>query len=229
MNPPLNERVNSHPSSLVRKYADNGKPSLIAAQAKDLLNLRRLPAMLTAAQTAVLLNRGEHDIPILVREGLIAPLGGVSANSVKYFATVEILELATNRDKLDRVCTVLRKYWRHRNASKGRESEQVGWKSTTFCQRCKNSDGASGAAFPGHPETSAELPTVTRGLISAHTPKANSPGSMAIFRCRGRRPSAWKRERKCSGNSWTEVHCTWSAARCPHSRLGRDPPAVECR
>ena len=123
MNPPLNERVNSHPSSLVRKYADNGKPSLIAAQAKDLLNLRRLPAMLTAAQTAVLLNRGEHDIPILAREGLIVPLGGVSANSVKYFATVEILEMAADRDKLDRICAVLRKYWRQKNASKGRESE----------------------------------------------------------------------------------------------------------
>ena len=69
MNSPLNERVNSHPSSLVRKYADNGQPSLIPAQAKELLNLRRLPAMLTVAQTAVLLNRGEHDIPILTRAG----------------------------------------------------------------------------------------------------------------------------------------------------------------
>jgi hypothetical protein len=122
MNSPLNERVNSHPSSPLRKYADNGQPSLIPAQAKELLNLRRLPAMLTVAQTAVLLNRGEHDIPILARAGLIVPLGGVSANSVKYFATVEVLELASDRGKLDRICAVLRKYWRQKNANKHRGS-----------------------------------------------------------------------------------------------------------
>ena len=51
------------------------KPALISNQARELLNLRRLPAMLNMAQTAVMLGLAEHDIPVLVRHGLLQPLG----------------------------------------------------------------------------------------------------------------------------------------------------------
>jgi hypothetical protein len=116
MNPPLNERVNGHAGNGIRKPDD--KPVLIASQARDLLNLRRLPAMLTIAQTAVLLNRGEHDIPVLVRAGLLKPLGAPPPNAVKFFATVEVLELADDRHVLDRICAVLTEYWRGKNGNR---------------------------------------------------------------------------------------------------------------
>ena len=111
MNSSVNERVNG-----VRKSDD--KPVLIASHACDLLNLRRLPAMLTVAQTAVLLNRGEHDIPVLIRAGLLKPLGDPPPNAVKFFATVEVLELADDRNALDRICAVLTEYWRGKNTAR---------------------------------------------------------------------------------------------------------------
>ena len=113
MNASVNERVNGHTANGARKFDD--KPVLIATHARDLLNLRRLPAMLTIAQTAVLLNRGEHDVPVLVRSGLLKPLAGPPPNAVKFFATVEVLELADDRNVLDRICSVLTEYWRGKN------------------------------------------------------------------------------------------------------------------
>ena len=113
MNSAVNERVNGQIPDGVRR--SEGKPVLIANPARDLLNLRRLPAMLTTAQTAVLLNRGEHDVPVLVRAGLLKPLGDPPPNAVKYFATVEVLELADNRNSLERICAVLTEYWRGKN------------------------------------------------------------------------------------------------------------------
>jgi hypothetical protein len=47
MNPPINERLTYPPAANA-----NGRVELITAQAREVLNLRRLPAMLTAAQTA---------------------------------------------------------------------------------------------------------------------------------------------------------------------------------
>ena len=113
MSSSVNERVSGYTPDGVRR--SDGKPVLIANHARDLLNLRRLPAMLTTAQTAVLLNRGEHDIPVLVRAGLLKPLGDPPPNAVKYFATVEVLELAENRKSLERICAVLTEYWRDKN------------------------------------------------------------------------------------------------------------------
>ena len=112
----INERINGHGSAGIRKRDD--QPVLIASHARDLLNLRRLPAMLTVSQTAVLLNRGEHDIPILVRSGLLKPLGNPPPNAVKFFATMEVLELADNRPALDRICAVVTEYWRGKNLAR---------------------------------------------------------------------------------------------------------------
>lgn len=116
MNPPVNERVNGHAANGVRRTDD--KPVLISNHARDLLNLRRLPAMLTVPQTAVLLNRGEHDIPVLVRAGILIPLGDPPPNAVKFFATVEVLELAGDRQALDRICSILTEYWRGKNLAR---------------------------------------------------------------------------------------------------------------
>lgn len=119
MNSSVNERTNGHAANGVLKPDD--RRVLVAGPARDLLNLRRLPAMLNAAQTAVLLNRGEHDIPVLIRHGLLKPLGDPPPNAVKFFAAVEVLELADNRPALERICAVLTEHWRGKNHARTSE------------------------------------------------------------------------------------------------------------
>lgn len=109
MNPEINEVLASRPG---------GKPGLISAPARELLNLRRLPAMLNSAQTAVLLGLAEHDIPVLVRAGLLKPLGDPPPNAVKSFGTVQVLELAGESAMLNRIKSTVYKYWRGKNAGK---------------------------------------------------------------------------------------------------------------
>ena len=96
----------------------NGKPSLISAQAKELLNLRRLPAMLNMAQTAVMLGLAEHDIPVLITAGLLKPLGNPPSNSVKYFGTVEVLEMAGESAILNKIRRTVYQYWCAKNAAR---------------------------------------------------------------------------------------------------------------
>jgi len=94
----------------------NGKPVLISAQAKELLNLRRLPAMLNTAQTAVLLGLAEQDIPVLVRAGLLKPLGDPPPNAVKSYSAVHVLELAGESAFLNKIRGTVYQYWRSKNA-----------------------------------------------------------------------------------------------------------------
>ena len=93
-----------------------GKPELISAQARELLNLRRLPAMLNMAQTAVLLGLAEHDIPVLIQAGHLKPLGNPPPNAVKHFATAQILELAGEPASLNKIRNAVYEYWRRKNA-----------------------------------------------------------------------------------------------------------------
>ena len=98
----------------------NGKRLLISEQAMELLNLRRLPAMLNAAQTAVMLGLAEHDIPVLVRAGLLRPLGDPPANAVKSFSTAHVLELAGESAMLNKIRKAVYQYWREKNEEKDR-------------------------------------------------------------------------------------------------------------
>ena len=94
----------------------NGRPMLISAPAKELLNLRRLPAMLNAAQTAVLLGLTEQDIPVVVRAGFIKPLGDPPPNAVKCFSAVQVLGLAGESAILNKIRSAVYAYWRGKNA-----------------------------------------------------------------------------------------------------------------
>ena len=67
-----------------------------------LLNARRLPARLTSEQAAEMLGFKVHDIPLLVRTGLMRPLAGGPRNSVKYFHADEVEGMARNRHWLDK-------------------------------------------------------------------------------------------------------------------------------
>ena len=116
MNPPVNERLTGVANF---RQAGSGKVELVPAHVRELLNLRRLPAMLTSAQTAALLDcGGEHNIPVLVRARLLKPLGSPPPNAVKYFATVEVLELAADVKQLNQIRDAVYEYWHGKNTAK---------------------------------------------------------------------------------------------------------------
>jgi hypothetical protein len=80
--------------------------------------LGQLPARLTAEQASWVLNCQAHDVPVLVSARLLKPLGSPLPNSVKYFATVEVLELAKDRTWLAKVTNAVGRHWRQKNEQK---------------------------------------------------------------------------------------------------------------
>lgn len=76
------------------------------------------PARLTAEQAAWVLNCQPHDVPVLVAAKLLKPLGNLQPNSVKYFAALEVLELAKDRAWLARMTIAINQHWQRKNAAK---------------------------------------------------------------------------------------------------------------
>jgi hypothetical protein len=83
-----------------------------------LLNCRRLPARLSTGEAAVLLGFQEHDIAPLIAAKLLAPLGRPVPNAPKYFATVDVLAIAQDRDWLSQATRALARHWRIKNSRK---------------------------------------------------------------------------------------------------------------
>ena len=77
--------------------------------------LGQLPARLTAEQAAWVLNCQAHDVPVLVVARLLKPLGNPQPNSVKYFATGDVLELAKDRAWLSKATNAVSQHWREKN------------------------------------------------------------------------------------------------------------------
>jgi hypothetical protein len=88
---------------------------VLAAWAK-----RNLPARLSATDTAKLLGFPEHDIQILMAARKLVPLGDPAPNAPKYFAAVEVIQLAADRDWLHRATKDVARYWK-RKRERGRE------------------------------------------------------------------------------------------------------------
>lgn len=80
--------------------------------------LGHLPARLTAEQAGKVLNCQPHDIPTLVAARLLKPLGNPQPNSVKYFAALEIVELAGDRAWLSRMTNAISQHWQRKNSAK---------------------------------------------------------------------------------------------------------------
>jgi hypothetical protein len=75
----------------------------------------KFPARLSAPETAKRLGVCDHDIPVLVDRGVLKPLGDPARNAPKYFATVNILEIAADAKALDRASRTLNQYWANKN------------------------------------------------------------------------------------------------------------------
>lgn len=77
--------------------------------------LGQLPARLTAEQAAWVLNCQPHDVPVLVGARLLRPLGNPQPNSIKYFATAEVLEQAKDRGWLAKITSAISQHWKRKN------------------------------------------------------------------------------------------------------------------
>jgi hypothetical protein len=81
----------------------------------QILNVRRLPAKIVTKPTAVLLGFQDHDIPVLVAEGLLIPVGNPTASCIKYFATSDVLTKSADRKWIHRATSCVYRHWRTNN------------------------------------------------------------------------------------------------------------------
>ena len=84
---------------------------------KSALFLPRLPARLDVNQAAEMLGFLPHEIPVLLKAGLLKPLGKPAPNGHKFFCTVELSSLSENREWLDKATRAVAKHWKDRNLS----------------------------------------------------------------------------------------------------------------
>ena len=87
------------------------------------------PARLTVEQVAWILGCQAHDVPVLVSSHLLKPLGNPAPNGVKYFSTLEVLELPKERAWLAKMTNTINQHWHKKNTRKkshGRTISQNG-------------------------------------------------------------------------------------------------------
>jgi len=87
-------------------------------QREQFLNLKTPPARLNVEETAWFLGFSPHDIPVLVSNGLLKPLGHPTDSTVKFFAFVTLQELRTDPKWLARATDKMIEHWRGKNARK---------------------------------------------------------------------------------------------------------------
>ena len=90
---------------------------------KEFLSLAMPPARLGINETAWLMGFNEHDIPVLVSNGLLKPLGRPSSTGSKYFATVELQTLRNDTRWLAKASDAIVNHWRSKNL--GRKNHRV--------------------------------------------------------------------------------------------------------
>jgi hypothetical protein len=86
------------------------------------LNLRHLPASVTAEQAAGYFGLSAHEIPILVAKGLLKPLGHPPPNGQKFFLTATLEELRRDEKWFGKARDAIVDYWRFKNSRKGQNS-----------------------------------------------------------------------------------------------------------
>ena len=64
-------------------------------------------------------------MPVLVVARLLKPLGNPQPNSVKYFATVEVLEYVKDRAWLAKVTNAVSQHWKQKNQHKTAHARSV--------------------------------------------------------------------------------------------------------
>ena len=100
---------------------------------KDFLNVTHvIPARLDSQETAWFLGFAAHDIPILIRVGLLKPLGHPPPNGMKYFSSASLARLREDAHWLSRASDALTKCWKHKNARRSQGNETQAAMSAAF-------------------------------------------------------------------------------------------------
>jgi len=82
------------------------------------LNMRHIPARLTAEEAGFYLGFGAHDIPILMGSGTLRPLGTPATNGCKYFARCELDTLAQSKTWMAQASDAIMRFWQAKNHKK---------------------------------------------------------------------------------------------------------------
>jgi hypothetical protein len=81
----------------------------------------QLPARIDASRIARVLGFAEHDIPILIKAGLLKPLGKPVPNATKWFSSMEAVRLARDLTWLDSATKRISQHWMQKNANRRTE------------------------------------------------------------------------------------------------------------
>jgi hypothetical protein len=75
-----------------------------------------LPARLSVDVTALVLGFQSHDVPVLVSEKLLIPLGAPAPNAPKFFAKVHISQCAGDPRWLHKATIAVSRYWKRKRS-----------------------------------------------------------------------------------------------------------------
>lgn len=92
---------------------------------KDFLTVVRMPpARFDVQETAWYLGFPPSDIPILLKAGLLKPLGHPPPNGIKYFSETTLADLRKDIQWLARASDAIVRHWQKKNASKAFVTER---------------------------------------------------------------------------------------------------------
>ncbi len=80
--------------------------------------LEKYRATMTKEEVAEALGIGKHNIPPLVRAGLLKPLGHPQRYCVKHFSRDMLAQQLADMTWLDKVAAAIHRHWRNKNARK---------------------------------------------------------------------------------------------------------------
>jgi len=100
--------------------------SAMNPERKEFLNLRTLPARLDAEHAAWYLGCATHDIPMLIKSGMLKALGHPRKNCVKYFATATLQRLREDVNWLSRASDAITRQWQERKAERNPIGQPIG-------------------------------------------------------------------------------------------------------
>ena len=86
--------------------------------------LPELPACITVEQVAKMLGFARHAIPVLVRAGLLQPIGTGRRNTVKFYLRDAVLRRCRDERWLARAVEAIRDHWHTKNRRRRGRSRQ---------------------------------------------------------------------------------------------------------
>jgi hypothetical protein len=91
--------------------------------------LYKLPVCITKEKIAGVLGIATHNIPPLVRAGLLKPLGHPGRYCVKYYSRDDLAEKFQDVEWLSKVVAAVSRHWRNKNARKRARLARSGMKT----------------------------------------------------------------------------------------------------